>query len=95
MTCLQIQNIEAKAQSDLEKKNIAISDLERVGSIYSCSYTVYDQNKVHAQTTKFRGCAMFKYLLEMVQQLLIYYEIDIISVFDVNEWEGKDSHPYY
>lgn len=30
MTCLQIQNIEAKAQSDLEKKNIAISDLERV-----------------------------------------------------------------
>ncbi len=34
MTCLQIQNIEAKAQSDLEKKNIAISDLERVSEAW-------------------------------------------------------------
>ena len=33
MTCLQIQNIEAKAQSDLEKKNMAISDLERVSPL--------------------------------------------------------------
>ena len=35
MTCLQIQNTEAKAQSDLEKKNMAISDLERVSTLIS------------------------------------------------------------
>ena len=57
--------------------------------------TVYDQNKTHAQTTKSWGCAVSKYLLEIVWWLLIYHEIDIIYTFDINKWEGKDSHAYY
>ena len=27
--------------------------------------------------------------------LPIYHEIDVISVFNFNKWEWKDSHPYY
>ncbi len=41
MTCLQIQNIEHKAQSDLEKKDSAITELERV---CISTYSKYSHN---------------------------------------------------
>ena len=34
--------------------------------------TVYDQNKAHAQMTKFWGCALFKYLPELVLELVLF-----------------------